>query len=49
MTVRSEITLPAEGLKRRGIPRLLPAMETEVGQCIVSNGEYCEGDRIDVS
>jgi len=25
--IRSEITLAAEGLKRRGIPRVLPAME----------------------
>jgi len=48
-TIKSEITLAAEGLKRRGIPRVLPAMETEVGQCIVSNGEYFEGDHIDVS
>ena len=47
--IRSEITLAAEGLKGRGIPRVLPAMETAVGQCIVSNGEYCEGDHIDVS
>ena len=47
--IRSEITLAVEGLKRRGIPRVLPAMETEVGQCIVSNGEYFEWDHIDVS
>jgi len=26
--IRSEITLAVEGLKRRGIPRVLPAMET---------------------
>jgi len=47
--IKSEITLAAERLKGRGIPRVLPAMETEVGQCIVSNGECFEGDRIDVS
>ena len=47
--IRIEITLAAEGLKRRGFQRVLPAMETEVGQCIVSNGEYCEGDHSDVA
>jgi len=30
-TIKSEMKT-AEGFKRRGIPRVLPAMETEVGQ-----------------
>jgi len=38
--IRSEITLAADGLKGRGIRRVLPAMETVVGQCMVSNGVY---------
>jgi len=31
-TIKSEMTSVLEGLNRKGIPRVLPAMETEVGQ-----------------